>query len=120
MKAETVDLTLIEDPSALDQHVPEIEVVESGTVAEPSVNQQEQRTESQPQHEVTTLKSEVDLLKQRVAKLERENLQLTTLKSEVDLLKQRVAELERENLQLFRRESDLKSKYIQLLEKHQQ
>ena len=95
MKAETVDLTLIEDPSALDQHVPEIEVVESGTVAEPSVNQQEQRTESQPQHEVTTLKSEVDLLKQRVA------------------------ELERENLQLFRRDL-LKTKYIKLLEKHQQ
>ena len=83
-------MTIIEEPSDLDQQVPEIE--QSGADGDPSVDQ---HTEIQPQHEVTPLKSEIDLLKQRVA------------------------ELERENLQLFRRESDLKSKYIQLLEKNQ-
>ena len=93
MKNETVDLT-VDETSLPDHQVPDqIEEIESLTNAEPA---SKQFPDDQPSDEVKSLKSEMELLKQRIA------------------------ELEQENIQLFRRESDLKSKYIQLLEKHQQ
>ena len=94
MKNETVDLTEMEVASF--QQVPDvIEEIESLTDAEPAPKQFSDDQTS-------------DLG------------EVITLKSEMEILKQRIAELEQENIQLFRRESDLKSKYIQLLEKHQQ
>ena len=88
IKAETVDLTLTADQQVPHDVSDEIEEIESIAGAEPTVGHQEPSTEDQPSND-------------------------TSLKTEIEILKQRVCQLEQENGELFKREAALKNKYIQ-------